>query len=53
MFCDNIEMCLMIIEHEKLWGKLHVNGLLQKRGNSIADALELCLFCIKPSMWIM
>ena len=27
----------------------HIDGLMQKRHNSIANALELCLFCIKPS----
>ena len=26
-----------------------IDGLMQKRHNSIANALELCLFCIKPS----
>ena len=29
---------------------LHIDGLMQKRCNSIADALELHLFCIKPSI---
>ena len=27
------------------------DGLMQKRRNSIANALELRLFCIKPSIW--
>ena len=26
----------------------HFGGFIQKRHNSIANALELCLFCIKP-----
>ena len=29
----------------------HVDGLMQKRRNSIASALELHLFCIKPMRW--
>ena len=29
---------------------IHIDGLMQKRHNSIANALELRLFCIKP--WI-
>ena len=28
---------------------LQIDGLMQKRRNSSANALELCLFCIKPS----
>ena len=30
---------------------LQIDGLMQKRRNSIADALELCFFCIKASKW--
>ena len=30
--------------------KLHVDGLIQERRNSIANALELCLSCTYPSM---
>ena len=30
------------------WGK-YFDGLMRKKHNSIANALELCLFCIKPS----
>ena len=29
---------------------LHIDGLMQKRCNSIALAMEIHLFCIKPSM---
>ena len=29
----------------------HINGLMQRRRNSVANALELHLFCIKPSIW--
>ena len=29
-----------------------IDGLMQKRRNSIANALELCLFCIKPSIYL-
>ena len=29
----------------------YINGLMQKRRNSIANALELHLLCIKPSIW--
>ena len=33
------------------WAKCyHVDGLMQKGRNSIANALESCLFCMKPSM---
>ena len=28
--------------------KLQINGLVQERRNSIANALELCLSCINP-----
>ena len=24
---------------------------MQKRRNSIANAMELCLFCVKPEIW--
>ena len=30
----------------------HINVLMQKRRNSIANALELCLFGIKPAIYI-
>ena len=30
----------------------YLDGLMQKRCNSIADALESHLFCIKPWIWI-
>ena len=30
---------------------LHVDGLMQERCTSIANALELCLSCINPSMY--
>ena len=29
----------------------HFDGLVQKRRNSIANALELHVSCIKPSIW--
>ena len=29
----------------------NIDGLMQKRRNSIANALELRLICIKPSIW--
>ena len=29
----------------------HFNSLMQKRHNSIANAIELCLSCIKPSIY--
>ena len=29
---------------------LYIDGLMQKRHNSIAGALELCLFCINSSI---
>ena len=32
---------------------LYVNGLMQERRNSTANALELRLSCISPSMWSM
>ena len=28
----------------------HINGLMQERHNSIANALELCLSCTNPSI---
>ena len=33
-------------------GKDYMDGLRQKRRNSIANALGLCLFCIKSSIYI-
>ena len=30
---------------------LHINGLVQERRNSIANALELCLSCTNLSIW--
>ena len=38
-----------IRDHDVLLG--HFNGLMQKRCNSSALAMELRLLCIKPSMW--
>ena len=35
-------LCLLIIYDG-------IDGLMQKRHNSIANTLEFCLFCIKPS----
>ena len=32
---------------------LYIDDLMQKRRNSIADALELRLFCIKSSIWVL
>ena len=29
----------------------HLDGLVQEMGNSIANALELCLSCINPLIW--
>ena len=29
---------------------VHIDGLMKKRRNSIANALELRIFCIKPSI---
>ena len=29
----------------------HVDGLVQERHNSIANALDLCLSCTIPLMW--
>ena len=31
---------------------MHIGGLAQERRNSIANALELCLSCTKPSIYI-
>ena len=31
-------------------GQYHIDGLVQERCNSIANALELCLSCIKALM---
>ena len=33
--------------------KCHINGLVQERHNSIANALELCLSCTQPSKYSM
>ena len=30
----------------------HIDGLMQERHNSTANALELCLSCTNPSIWI-
>ena len=30
---------------------LHIDGLVQDRSNSIANALELLQSCTKPSIW--
>ena len=32
---------------------LHIDGLMQERRNSIANALELCLCCTNPSIFLM
>ena len=41
--------CLTLIQGIEKW--CDVSGLMQKKYNSIANALELRLFCIKPSVW--
>ena len=33
------------------WNKEYIDGLVQERHNSIANALELCLSCTNPSIW--
>ena len=33
------------------WLELHMDGFMQKRCNSIANAMELHLFCISPSIY--
>ena len=33
------------------WNKLQIDGLVQERRNSIANALELRIFCTNPSKW--
>ena len=33
------------------WKLPYIDGLMQKRLNWIPNALELCLFCIKPWIW--
>ena len=43
-------VALAEIENAKLG--FHIDGVMQKRRNSTANALELCLFCIKPSTYI-
>ena len=35
--------------HEIRWD--YIAGLMQKRRNSIGNAVQLHLFCIKPLMW--
>ena len=32
-------------------GKSHFDGLMQERGNSIANTLQLCFFCTNPSIF--
>ena len=31
---------------------IYVDGLVQEGRNSIANALELCLYCTNPAMWL-
>ena len=60
-FTDNIFKCIFVNEKQKLKFfepkiKIHilyVDKLVQKRHNSIANALELCLSCTNPSMWYL
>ena len=33
------------------WISQHIDGLVQKRHNSIANALELCISCTNPLLW--
>ena len=39
-----------IISISLAWTHLHIDGLVQEKRNSIANALELRLFCINPSI---
>ena len=42
-------ICTGLMKHRL--NENHIKGLMHKRRNSIANALELRLFCIKPSPW--
>ena len=51
IFCDLI---CSAIDANMFWDKLHswyMSALMQKRCNSIADTMELHLFCIKPLIY--
>ena len=39
-----------MLGHVTMWLN-HIDRLMQKRRNSIANTLELRLSCIKPSIW--
>ena len=40
-------------EHEKLFMAVHSDGLVHERCNSIVNALESCLSCTNPSIWLV
>ena len=42
---------VLCLDPQWVGDKYHSDGSMCKRGNPSADALELHLFCIKPSIW--
>ena len=54
--CYRILPCHVVNFLLLLWNlwlpDLQINGLVQERCNSIANALELCLPCTNPSKWV-
>ena len=52
-FDDSTLLCLELWpSFSELFSLRYINGLVQERRNSIANALELRLSCTKPSIWV-
>ena len=48
---DNIHWFCSLMIHWIFVTDLHINGLVQKRHNSSASAMELCVSCTNPSIY--
>ena len=46
----NLKICDVSVSRNDMKCKLHFDGLMQERCNSIANALELCVSCINPAI---
>ena len=55
-----VDVCMLLDPYAATWPchilppqdtYLHIDGLVQERRNSIANALELRLYCTNPSLW--
>ena len=49
-YYENMTKAILGTDEQLIQVIYHIDGLMQMRRNSSALAMELCLFCIKPSI---